>query len=317
MSKLGDQVVRRVARLPIGPAYRAIVNGMSNVLICLCLCMAISLIFPGLALPANEPTVHIKAGTLILIGVSSTSIVVAADSLAVHSITGQRSTRNKKIIPISNAVVCFMGGDSELRWIQNGKTLDEVDFVKIIEEWSKAHPNAQISDAYNSIDAQLLDAMKAVQHKHAFVADPIHSFSSFGCVGYEMGIPRLYESDYVAATTEDITRRVTGSDGGVPPGFFVALGITSVCDEITTTDATNHFSTFKSNAAIVRYRKAKSSHTGSALTESDLLTISRICLQATESSEGRAFDPYAKNVGPPNRYGVIDQRRGFEWVSAP
>jgi hypothetical protein len=270
----------------------------------------------GFALPASQPTVHIETGTLILIGVSSHSIALATDSLAVHTTPGKGSeTTSKKIIPIGDNSVCFMTGDSSRRWIQNGKVVDEVDFVKVIEDWSKTHPHAQVSDAYDSIDAKLLDTMKAMQRKHAFSADPIHSFSSFGCVGYSMGLPMLYSSDYVAATTQEITKKV--SDGGVQAGFFVALGQSAVCDEITKGSSTTHFVKFKSNAAIVSYRKAKTSNNGSAITENDMLRLSRICLEATESVAGRAFDSHAKEVGPPNRYAVIDDRKGFKWVDRP
>jgi hypothetical protein len=69
--------------------------------------------------------------------------------------------------------------------------------------------------------------------------------------------------------------------------------------------------------AIVKYRKALADGSFSSISTDDLLRVSRVCLEATESREGRAFDPNAKFVGPPNRYCVIDERQGFKWVDPP
>jgi hypothetical protein len=128
----------------------------------------------------------------------------------------------------------------------------------------------------------------------------------------------LYVSDYLAPTTQNTTARVLNRNG-VPagPGFFVALGKDAVCDEITKKNATAHFSKFKGNPAVVKYRKAFASKTLSTITAHDLLVMSRACLEATEGPEGRAFDSDADKVGPPNRYGVIDERKGFKWVGRP
>jgi hypothetical protein len=104
--------------------------------------------------------------------------------------------------------------------------------------------------------------MRADQRKHAFVADPAPWFSMFGCVGYRMGVPTLYASDYVAPTSQDTTERVLARNP-VParPGFFLALGKHGVCDAITKKNVTAHFSKFRSEPAVVKCRKAVLSKT--------------------------------------------------------
>ena len=50
------------------------------------------------------------------------------------------------------------------------------------------------------------------------------------------------------------------------------------------------------------------------LTTADLLGLSRLCLEATESTEGRQFDPAAAHVSPPNYFAVIDAKTGLRWA---
>ncbi len=184
---------------------------MKNVLR-LGLWMSASFVFLRIVLPTNEAIVNIKAGTLIVIGVSRTSIVVASDSLVVDTMPGIEPTNTgKKIIPVGDGAACFMLGDSSLRWKQNGKTIDEVDFVEIIENWSKAHQKAQVLDAYDSIDATLLDEMKTMQRKHAFSDDPLHFILvTWVCVGYSLGKVTCF----IAAITSQLQPKT--SQNGFP-----------------------------------------------------------------------------------------------------
>lgn len=274
------------------------------------------LVLLGLALPANRLTVDRDAGTLIIVGATSSSIVLAADSLAVHLLPGIKpSTTNKKIIQIGKFAACFISGDASIRGLQNGKVVVKVDFAKTIVDWSKNHPNGQLAEAYSSIDAEILQSMKTFQGKTGFYADPVQSFTSFGCAGYIMGAPMLYISDYHAPTSADITEHPTTLPP-LPPGYFAPLGTPRVSDEVTKANPAPQFSKFK-NSALARYRKARESRNLSSITTKDLLQMSRMCLEATESPEGRAFDAGAKDVAPPNRYAVIDGRNGFRWVAAP
>src|ERR1700685_2172479 len=138
------------------------------------------LVLLGLALPANRLAVDRDAGTLIIVGATSTSIVLAADSLEVHGMPGIKpSTTNKKIIQIGRFTACFILGDAGIQGLENGKVVVKVDFVKTIVDWSKNYPNGQLAEAYNSIDAEILQSMKTFQGKTGFYADPVHSFSSF------------------------------------------------------------------------------------------------------------------------------------------
>jgi hypothetical protein len=90
-----------------------------------------------------------------------------------------------------------------------------------------------------------------------------------------------------------------------------------VCDEIPKKNVTAHLSKFKGDPAVIKYRKAVKSKAFSTITARDLPVVSRTRLEATESPEGRAFDCEADKVGPPNRYGMIDERQGFKWVGRP
>jgi hypothetical protein len=62
---------------------------------------------------------------------------------------------------------------------------------------------------------------------------------------------------------------------------------------------TTHFARYEDQHAAIAYRKPRGSDGGALLTTADLLGLSRLCLEATESTEGRQFDPAAAHVSPP------------------
>lgn len=192
---------------------------------------------------------------------------------------------------------------------------DKVDLDKTIRNWIKANPTANPFSAHETIGATLLGLMRASQRKHPdwYPAQP-EEFSYFVCVGYYMGLQEVYVTLYRATTTE-ITS--TPDHPVISPGHFRTFGWSRVCAEITSGKTTKQLEKFESDPTIGKYKRAIASKSSSTITEADLLTISRICLEATESPEGREVEPQAGEVGQPNRYAVIDDRNGFRWVNAP
>ena len=76
-------------------------------------------------------------------------------------------------------------------------------------------------------------------------------------------------------------------------------------------------SMLKRDPSVVKYRKAFAAGGSLSISTHDLLRVSCICLEATETPEGRAFDHEARFVGPPNLYVAIDEHEGFRWVDPP
>jgi len=254
-----------------------------------------------------------ESGTLILMGMSGNTIVLASDGLKFDTATGKPAPGDsKKIFPVGHFAACFIAGDLVARW---KGVQEEVDFTKVIQEWSKAHTNAQLLEAYDAIDSKFDKLLNEMHHKYGFPIDPHGFVVQLGCAGLFMGAPKAYVSNYIAASRDHIER--DPASWTIRPGSFNPLAVNAVCDEIVRKRATNQFATYKTNPTIVRYRKTMASKSGQSISVNDLLEMSRVCLDATESDEGRRFEPRASTVGPPNRYAEIDDRHGFRWIPEP
>jgi hypothetical protein len=248
-------------------------------------------------------------GSLFVIGSTSTSIVVAADSR--QSDRGKVLGARDKLIQLGNFGVCFVGRYSEI-----GEPPYKADFQEIITDWIRLNPKVvAVPNAYESMSEKLLDSMKASRRRDPkWKPEYNDPFSYFICVGY-WGLPKIYASQYVLAPRGDVTS--TSKSFDLANRSLVTRGLGKVCQEITNGNTPAQFSVLKSDPAVVKYRKALKDRSFASISQDDLLRVSRVCLEATESPEGRAFDPDAKFVGPPNRYCVIDERQGFKWVDPP
>jgi hypothetical protein len=130
-----------------------------------------------------------------------------------------------------------------------------------------------------------------------------------------MGSPIIFSTDFVGLTVAgaEIQRRVLSSRVG--PGFFVPLGRDTVSLEITKNNDSSDFAKFKNDPTLKRYRHAVDTKTVNATTTKDFVAIFRLCLAATESAEGKKFDPDAFQVEAPNYFAVIDQKKGFSMAT--
>jgi|HubBroStandDraft_4_1064222.scaffolds.fasta_scaffold75807_2 hypothetical protein len=163
---------------------------------------------------------------------------------------------------------------------------------------------------------KLLDSMKASRRREPkWEPEYNNPFSYFICVGYYFGLPEFYASQYVLAAGGDVTS--TPSSHVLTQRPLQTEGLSKVCKELTNGNTPMQFSVLKGDPPVLKYRKALADRSCASISTDDLLRVSRVCLEATESPEGRAFDPDAKFVGPPNRYCVIDERKGFKWVDPP
>jgi hypothetical protein len=269
----------------------------------------------GFALAGTPAVVESSHGTLYFIAASSTAIVVAADSLvsagADSHVTAKRMLgTTDKLIPLGDRGVCFVGGYSSIA----GKVYLE----ETARDWIRTNPKASLPVAHESIDAKLSASLKAFRSKHSEwdpkVPRPDAPFSYFICVGYYRSLPHIYATTYTALP-HDITS--APYDSSMDAGRFATEGWNSVCNEILGGKARTPLSQFKSDSVVMNYRKALAANNVSSTSTHDLLHLSRICLEATESAEGREFDPNAQKVGSPNRYVVIEEGKSLKWYDHP
>jgi len=236
--------------------------------------------------------------------------VVAADSLVSYD-NGAPPVTTDKLISLGNKGVCFIGGYSSIE----GKVYLE----ETVKDWIRTSPKASLPQAHESIDAKLLASLKEFRSKHPEwdprEPRPDDPFSYFICVGYYRGLSQI-DATYYTAQPHDITS-AHESRSPMPAGPIVTEGWHSVCEEIFRAKATTPLLQFKSDPVVMKYRKALAANKVSSTSTQDLLHLSQICLEATESAEGRAFDPNAEKVGPPNRYVVIEKDKPLKWVEHP
>ena len=234
--------------------------------------------------------------------------MVAADSLVSYD-NGAPPVTTDKLISLGNKGVCFIGGYSSIE----GKVYLE----ETVKDWIRTSPKASLPQAHESIDAKLLASLKEFRSKHPEwdprEPRPDDPFSYFICVGYYQGLPQIYATTYKA-----LPHDIKSTPGHVlmPAGRFQTEGWDSVCKEILEGHATP-LSEFKSEPVVMKYRKALAAKNVSSTSTHDLLHLSRICLEATESPDGQAFDPNAQKVGPPNHYAVIEKDKPLKWVKHP
>ena len=120
-------------------------------------------------------------------------------------------------------------------------------------------------------------------------------------------------SDYIppAATNGEFSRDPV--EFPLTPGFFGPFGQSAVCLELMK-GTSAQLARFKDRIPVKKYRTAYAAKRVGELGTDDLLALSKVCLEATESAEGKAFDPHAYQVAPPNHYAIIDPKDGFHWV---
>jgi hypothetical protein len=268
------------------------------------------LVIFGFALAGTPPVGESSHGTLYFIAASSTAIVVAADSLVSYD-DGRPNDTKDKLIPLGDRGVCFIGGYSSIA----GKVYLE----ETAKDWIRTNPKASLPVAHESIDAKLSASLKEFRSKYPEwdLKDgrPDNPFSYFICVGYYRGLPQIYVTTYYTAQPHDITS-AHESRSPMPAGRIVTEGWHSVCNEILGGHAAP-LSEFKSDPVVMKYRKALAAKNVSSTSTHDLLHLSRICLEATESPDGQAFDPNAQKVGPRNHYAVIEKDKPLKWVKHP
>ena len=255
---------------------------------------------------ATASRIELAHGTLIIISATKSSIIVAADSGLTEN--GKViSATEKKIFPVGHDSACFFLGT--VRVALKGKA-ELTDLAAAARAWIVQHPHIGTREAYQGLLNLILDKLAIVRTQRP---DP-HSLVSLGCAGFDAGIPILILSDIYLQT--DAGPRVNDGDRPLPPGLVLPVGRAKVAGEILRGDG-DALKSFKSEAAVTKYREARKNGTWSSLTESDLLSISSACLKATENRAGKDFDPEAADVSAPNHFAVIDAQTGFRWVPLP
>jgi len=245
-------------------------------------------------------------GTMIIVSATKSSIIIGADSgLVSSSSNGEAiSNRERKIFPIGRNVACFLTGTISVSFPGSA---EKINLPNDVRRWAAQHPHAGVRDAY-----QGLTDLVETKHANARSREPQpHSITSVGCVGFDMGTPIVIASDFYVQA--DSKPKIIKTENSLLPGLVIPLG-PKVATEILRGEG-NALASFKSEAIIHKYREAREKGTLASLTERDLILLSSACLNDSETRAARDFDPQAVEISGPNHFAVINQSRGFRWVS--
>jgi hypothetical protein len=247
-------------------------------------------------------------GTLIILSATNSSIVIAADSGLAQN--GKIiSTKEDKIMPTGRDAACVLIGMMHFGHIGETQAYS-VDIRSTTKTWIAQHTSSTLRELHHGLTKEFSE--KLANNRVAYL-DKKFGFSLF-CVGFDMGFPIGLRSTFSFQT--DTPPKLDSDELVFRPGLVIPLGTAKVATEILQGES-DALRTFKSEAIVDKYRKARKNGTLASLTERDLISISSACLRATETRAAQEFFADAAEVAAPNRFAVIDQKHGFRWTSPP
>lgn len=248
-------------------------------------------------------------GTLIIFSATKTSIIIAADSGL-----GQNgkiiSTTERKIMPVGRKAACAMMGMAQIRFSGGKGQTNPLDVAAATRKWIAQHASLTLREVHYGLTEEFGRQFSDIRVPYV---DSDFGLSLF-CLGFEMDTPIGYRSTFSFQT--ETPPKVDSDRVIFRPGMIIPVATTRVATEILQGNSPA-LTEFKTKVSVTKYREARATGKLTSLTERDFLLLSAVCLNATESQAGRAFDPKAARVSAPNRFAVIDKQTGFRWTTLP
>jgi hypothetical protein len=285
--------------------------------------LLLALVGSGVAQKNQTPSrksinVFTTSGTLILFGVTTTDITLASDGKNTPKgeqkgvPTGKLPVGEQKIFAAGKYTACTLHNDVGIFAVSSGRIVatDSLVLTEIVRQWTVNHPDATPRNAFDALKKSIQEALRDyyVHHELRSLRE-IHVL--LNCIGYEFGSPELFSIDILEGP-QNKNLEPSGQPKETPlyPGYFVALGLNRVSNNLISGSGAI-LSGYRTADTVQKYRRLKESKRLSAITTTDLLHLSRICLNVTESRDGLKFDTCASEVGAPNEYAVISREKGF------
>lgn len=255
-------------------------------------------------------------GTLILVGYTVEGITVSADSLS----RGPNDKSAQKLFPFGSCGAIAFAGNTKVmtRKGKMGDIVDEIDLVAISRSWMQNHPKVDAMTGNASLSQFIKVELTEFFNKHKTSTSRRSApFFHTIVVGYVENKPVLFTNSFTQPVSWGSPVEVEGGPRELNPGdIFMFAGAQKVCNELIE-DKTDALNSWKAAPPMKSYRGAKRNREGYKLTLKNLVEASDICLKATESTEGRAFDPEASTVAPPNWFATVTPNRCFRWEQPP
>ncbi len=258
-------------------------------------------------------TESVRGGTLILVGYTLEGFTLAADGF----VSDDREVQ--KIVPFGQCGGVALTGKTRVvaRRVKDGEAAEQIDLAALIEHWASKHPDFDMRTANALLTEAIKESLTEFFSKYKWTAPtPQKPFFNTILVGYVGEKPFVFTNRFKAPPTWGSQASVESDELELNPGDFLMFSIPKVCNELIE-NSTDALVKYKAHPAIEMFRERKRLLQGDRWTLDEFLMVSEVCLKATESEEGRAFDPEAYSVAPPNLYATITPGRCFEWEPQP
>lgn len=212
-------------------------------------------------------------------------------------------------MPAGRNAACVLMGMVHLRFSGKAQT-NPVDTETTVRNWIAQHASSTLQEVHHGLTEELSAQFADVRVPYL---DKDFGISLF-CVGFDMGAPIGLRSTF--SFQMGTPPKLDSDKLTFTAGLVIPLARAKVATEILTGDSAV-LGKFKAESSVRKYREARATGKRASLTEHDLLLLSSVCLNATESQAGRDFDAEAAEVSAPNRFAVIDAKTGFRWIKLP
>lgn len=257
-------------------------------------------------------TESVRGGTLILVGYILEGFTLATDGFS--STDGEV----QKIVPLGQCGAVVLAGDTKIvaRRLRDGVAVGEIDLAALTRQWALQHPNIDLRTANDLLTDATKKSLTEFYSRHKTTGPPPKKAFHTILAGYLGDKPLIFTNSFRAPLIWGLPARVEPGERQFSPGAFLMFSTPKVCNELIE-NSTDKLGRYKAHPAIEMFRERKRLLQGDRWTLDEFLMVSEVCLKATESKEGRAFDSEAYNVAPPNLYATITPGRCFEWEPQP
>ncbi len=261
-------------------------------------------------------TVSFDGATLVIVGFTRQGITLASDGLSRND-DGTESKHVQKIFPLGRLGAVTFVGRTKVVARKKSIAVSQVDVVEVSQRWLLEHPDVRVKAANDSFNEVIAESLTELFSRYKTDSPPRKKpFLHTILTGYSGSSQVIFTNHFYQPPAQGLPVKVKTDYAEPKPGELWIFATPRVCNELTagTSDVLRKY---KAEPIIELYRKRKRLSQEYKFTLAEFLLVSDVCLRATESEEGRAFDREAVGVGPPNSFAKITPDHGFMWEQQP
>lgn len=258
------------------------------------------------AQPRATAQAHVFAGRtgLTLIALANDGFAIASDGAQLNA--DGTISEVQKIFPLGKSGAVVLAGKVSTQDPVTRPVREEFNASRIVELWLNAHPDASFEAASRDLSSLMSQAADRFFSRRNFGAEAGQYRFALLFANYADGRASLSGVRYFMPTTSGKPMRTEAISGLPRAGEVWMFGLVKTPQELLTGNAAV-LSKYKADPAVRKSRSSKRDQ----LSAQEMLSAFDVLLRATESPEGRKFDPGKSVIAPPNRLATITLGDGF------